>query len=208
VGISAGGSPDDGEFSRSKIVSAVGDVLNNPWEHARIEKVVAKFEVAFARDLWHLRGVELLDPVVDAGTKARLRVHLVPQDGPEVTRVLEVVLPSELAGKDVDVEIVPGYEVGPELAAPESLDQLLANEPRQSVSPRALVVQFRVPSQGLAYRGRVTERLPPFTLDALRPQSSSVGPDAFPSWSRTVVPTANYVEGRDKVKVKVRPVVR
>ncbi|HEY4013098.1 MAG TPA: hypothetical protein VGM06_07155 [Polyangiaceae bacterium] len=208
VGISSGGSPDEGEWSHSKLVSTMGDVLNNPWEHARIEEVEAKFEVTFARDLWHLRGVELLDPIVDAGTKARLRVHLVPQDGPEVTRVLEVVMPSELAGKDVDVEVVPGYEVGPELAAPESLDELLANEPRQSVSPRALVVQFRVPSQGIAYRGHVTERLPPFTLDALRPQSSSAGPDAFPSWSRTVVPMTNFVEGRDKVKVKVRPVVR
>jgi SpoIVB peptidase S55 len=208
VGIAAGGAPDEGEWSRSKFVGTVGDVLNNPWEQARIAKVEAKFEVRYARDLWRLRGVELLDPVVDAGAKARLRLHLVPQNGPEMTRIVEVMLPSELAGKDVDIEVVPGYDVVPELAPPETLDQLLANEPRQTVSPRTLVLQFRVPSQGIAYRGRVTERLPIFTLDALRPQSNNSGPETFQSWSRTVVPMDWYVEGHDKVKVKVMADVR
>jgi len=117
-------------------------------------------------------------------------------------------MPAELAGKDVDVEIVPGYDLAPELPAPESLDQLLANEPRQTIAARAVVVQFRVPSQGIAYRGHVTQRLPTFTLDALRPQSSDTGPDAFPSWSRTLVPLDFFVEGHDKVKVKVRSVLR
>jgi hypothetical protein len=121
---------------------------------------------------------------------------------------VEVTLPPELAGKDVEVEIVPGYDLAPELPPPENLDELLANEPRQTVAPRTVVVQFRVPSQGIAYRGRVTQRLPPLSLDALRPQSSDVGPETFPSWSRTVVPLDLYVEGRDKVKVKVRSVVR
>ncbi len=207
-GIASGGSPDSGDWIRSKLVTTVGDVLNNPWEHARIEGVVARFEVKYARDLWRLRGVELLDPVVDAGDKARMRLHLVPENGPEVTRVVETTMPAELAGKDVDVDIVPGYDLVPELPAPESLDQLLANEPRQTATARAVVVQFRVPSQGIAYRGRVTQRLPTFTLDALRPQSSDTGPDAFQSWSRTVVPLDFYVEGRDKVKIKVRSVLR
>jgi hypothetical protein len=208
VGISSGGTPDSGEWSRSRLVNTVGDVLNNPWEHVRIEKVEAHFDVKYSRDLWRLRGVECLDPVVDAGQKARLRLHLVPDHGPEVTRVVEARLPQELAGKDVEVEVAPGYDVGPELPPPESLDQLLANEPRQTVAPRSIVVQFRVPSQGIAYRGHVTPRLPPFTLDALRPQSSDAGPEMFQSWSRTIVPLDLFVEGRDKLKIKVRIVVR
>ena len=208
VGVAAGGAPDEGEWSRSRLVATLGDVLNNPWEHARISKVQAKFEVRYARDLWRLRGVELLDPTVDAGTKARLRLHLVPHDGPEVTRTVEVSLPSELAGKDVEIEVAPGYEVAPELPAPESLDELLANEPRQTVAARTIVLQFKVPSQGIAYRGHVTQRLPAFTLDAIRPQNANDGPESFQSWSRTVVPVDLFVDGRDKVKVKVRPVVR
>ncbi len=208
VGIASGGTPDSGDWLRSRLVNTVGDVLNNPWERARIEGVSATFQVTYAREMWRLRGVQVLDPVVDAGQRARLELYLVPERGPEVTRVVEVTMPAELAGKDVDVDVVPGYEVVPELAAPENLDQLLANEPRQSVNPRSVVIQFRVPSQGIAYRGHVTPRLPPFTLDALRPQSSDTGPDAFQSSARTVVPLDLYVEGRDKVKIKVRSVLR
>jgi hypothetical protein len=208
VGVASGGSPDTNEWFRSKVVATIGDVLSNPWEHARIRGIEARFEVKYARDLMRLRGAELLDPVVDAGSKARIRLHLVPENGPETTRVVEVTLPQELAGKDVEIDLLPGYDVMPELAAPESLDELLANEPRQTVAPRSVVLQFRVPSQGIAYRGRVTQRLPSFTLDALRPQSSDTGPDTFPSWSRSVVPLNWYVEGKDKVKVKVRSVVR
>lgn len=208
VGLAEGGTPDTGEWFHSKFVATIGDVLNNPWEHAHITGVHAKFDVRFARDVWRLRGVEVLDPVVDGGHKARLRLHLVPEDGPEVTRVVEVTMPQELEGKDVDVEVVPGYDVMPDLAPPESLDELLANEPRQTVDPRSVVVQFKVPSNGIAYRGRVTERLPPLTLDALRPQSSDTGPETFQSWQRTVVPLDWFVDGRDKVKIKVRRDVR
>ena len=201
-------SPDTGEWMRSRVVGTVGDVLNNPWEHARIRGIEARLEIRYTREMLRLRGVELLDPVVDAGAKARLRLHLVPQQGPETTRVVEVTLPAELAGKDVEIEIIPGDEVGPELAPPESLDQLLANEPRLTLDARSVVLQFRVPSQGTAYRGHVTPRLPAFTLDAERAQSSDTGPDAFPSWSRTVVPIGTFTEGRDKVKVHVRAIVR
>jgi hypothetical protein len=208
VGVAIGGGPDTNEWFRSKLVSTVGDVVNNPWEHPRIRGIEARFEVRYARDLWRLRGAEVLDPVVDAGSKVRLRLHFVPERGPETTRIVEATMPEELAGKDVEVDVVPGYEVVPELAAPESLDELLANEPRQSVAPRSVVLQFRVPSQGIAYRGRVTQRLPTFTLDALRPQTSDTGPETFQSWSRTVVPLDWFIEGKDKVKVKVRSVVR
>ncbi|MGD0677939.1 MAG: hypothetical protein ABSC94_21200 [Polyangiaceae bacterium] len=208
VGVASGGAPDSPEWSRSKLVNTLGDVLNNPWEHARIERVEARFEVRYARDLWRLRGVEVLEPIVDAGDKARFRLHLVPENGPEITRVVEAVMPAELAGQDVEVEVVPGYDVVPELPAPENLNDLLASEPRQTVTARTVVLQFHVPSQGMAYRGHVTSRLPLFTLDSLRPQSADIGPDTFQSWSRTIVPLDLYVEGRDKVKVKVRNILR
>jgi hypothetical protein len=207
-GVASGGTPDAGDFQRAKVVTALGDVLNNPWEYARIEGVRARFEVRYSHDVWRLRGVQALDSVVDAGQRARFAVHLVPEHGPEVIRTVDVVMPEELVGKDVEVEFVPGYELAPELPAPENLDELLANEPRATVTARSLVVQFRVPSQGIAYRGHVTQRLPFFTLDALRPLSGDTGPDPFPSWSRTVVPMELFVEGKDKVKVKVRSVLR
>jgi hypothetical protein len=209
VGVADDGSaPGMGEMSRSKLVATLGDVLNNPWGPTGITRVEARFEVTYTRDVWRLRGTDVLDPVVDAGEKARLRLHLVPKDGPEITRVVEVTLPAELEGKDVEIELVPGYDVPTPLPSPESMDELLANEPQTTLPPRSLVVQFRVPSQGLAYRGHVTPRLPPLTMDALQPRSSDSAFEPFPSWSRTIVPMALFIDGRDKVKVKVRGVVR
>jgi hypothetical protein len=207
-GVASGGMPDMGEWSHSRIVHAVGDMLNNPWENVRIDGVRSTLSVQFARDVWRLRGVELLDPTIDAGEKARIRLHLLPFAGPEVTKEVDVRIPLELAGKDVEVDVVPGYEASPEVAAPESVAQLLDNETRQTFLPRSVVVQFRVPSQGVTFRGHVAPRLPGFALDALRPVHSDNGPEPYLSYSRTVVPLDWYVEGHDKVKVKVRQVLR
>ena len=70
------------------------------------------------------------------------------------------------------------------------------------------MAQIKLKAQGVAHGGRVADRLPSFALDALRPQSSDTGPEAFTSYARTVVPLDRFVEGRDKVKVRVEKPVR
>jgi hypothetical protein len=207
-GVAIGGMPDASDFARARVVRTVGDVINNPWENAHVDKVETVLTVTYARELWRIRGLDALEDGVDAGQNAHLVLHLVPFVGPEITKTIDVKMPAELAGKDVDVEVVPGYDVSPDVAAPEDLNELLANETRQSALPRSVVVQFRVPSEGVTFHGHVAPRLPPFALDALRPAHSDVGPEPFYSYARTVVPLEQYVEGRDHVHVKVRPVVR
>jgi hypothetical protein len=208
IGVAVGGMPDRTEWFQSRAVRAVGNVLNNPWQDAHVEGVEQKLTVRFTRDVWRLRGVELLDPVVDAGEKAHIRLRLLPFAGPEVDRTVEVTMPASLAGKDVDVEVVPGYDVAPELAAPENLEQLLANEQRQSYDPHTVVVQYKVPEQGVSFNGHVAPELPTFALDQIRPQTTDLGPDNFTSYVRTSFPIDKYLDGRDKVRVHVRAVVR
>jgi SpoIVB peptidase S55 len=207
-GVAIGGMPDSGDFGHTRVARAIGDVLNNPWENARVEKVESVLAVSFTRDLWRLRGVELLDSVVDAGGSARMILHFNSYTGPNAQKTIDVKLPAELAGKDVELEIAPGYDVVPDASAPESLDQLIANETRQTVAPKSICVSYKLPQQGVAFNGHVAPRLPSFALDTLRSQSTDTGPDAFISYGRTIVPLDRYVDGRDKVKVKVRPVVR
>jgi hypothetical protein len=207
-GVALGGMPDAGDFAHSKIARAVGEVLNNPWELTHVERVETVLSVDYSRELWRLRGVDLLDPVVDAGQNARLRVHLVPFAGPEITKVVDVKLPEELAGKEVELEVAPGYGVVPDQAAPQSLADLLTNSTQQTVLPKSLVVQYKTRTQGVAFNGHVAQHLPSFALDALRPVSSDTGPDAFPSYARVIVPLERYIEGSDHVKVKVRSLVR
>ncbi len=207
-GVAIGGMPDSGELAHSKIARAVGEVLNNPWELTHVERIETVLTVDYTRELWRLRGVDVLDPVVDAGQSARFRVHFVPFAGPEVTRVVDLKVPEELAGKEVEVEFLPGYAVAPEQAAPQTLQDLLTNSTKQSVLPKSLVAQYRTKTQGVAFKGHVAEHLPSFALDALRPASSDTGPEAFPSYARTVMALDRYVDGSDRAHIKVRAVVR
>jgi hypothetical protein len=207
-GVASGGMPDASELAHSKIARAVGEVLNNPWENVHVEKVETTLVVDYSRELVRLRGIDVLDPVVDVGQNVRVRVHLVPFAGPETTKVLEMKMPDEMAGRDVDLEIVPGYAVGPELAAPQNLADLLSNETKQNLTPKSLVMQYRAHASGVAYKGHVADRLPAFAADLLRPATSDVAPEAFPSYTRVIVPLDKFVEGSDRARIKVRSIVR
>nr|MBP9113637.1 hypothetical protein [Polyangiaceae bacterium] len=203
-GVTSGGLPDAADWGTSLLVRAVGDTLNNPWENASIERIESVFTVHYDRDTLRLRGVELLDESVDPGEKARVLLHLRPYSGPEVQKTISITMPTELAGKEVELEILPGYEVFPDVSAPENLRALLSNAARMAVAPKGIVVQYRVPSQGLAFAGHIAPRLPSFALDLLRPTHASIAPDLIPSYKREVVQLDAYIDGRDRIRVKVR----
>ena len=121
---------------------------------------------------------------------------------------MEILVPAELAGKDVELEILPGFEVPIDAAAPENTSQLFANLARSSSTPKSVVVQLRVTQLGVAFKGHVAERLPDFAFDAFRPVTTDVAPEALPSFVRTVTTIDKYMQGRDKVKIKVRSILR
>ena len=206
-GVAIGGTPEAGEFARSNLVRAVGAVLNNPWQPAFIESAEIKVELHYARDILRLRGAELLEPEIDAGKPARIRVTLVPYTGPEITRVISVDLPSYLAGQTVSLDIAPGYMEEREVPAPDSLKDLIQNFVNPIYPPKSLVVSFDT-GTGLAFRGRVARNLPPGAVDAIRPTTSSIGPDGVESSVRQVTSIGQFVVGRDRVSVSVRPVLR
>ena len=207
-GVSTAGTPDVPEWFQTKIIRVVGEVLNNPWEQSGIDKVESTLTVKYTRELWTLRGVELLDPVVDAGEEVRIRLRLLPFAGDEVVREISVHLPASVAGKDVELEIAPGYLIAPDAASPENLSDLLVTELHATLDPKSIIVQYKIPQQGVAFRGHVASQLPSFALDALRPTTTDDGPENFATYVRASFPMENYIDGRDKVKVHVRAVVR
>lgn len=207
-GVAVGGTPDSDDWSRSRAVQAIGSVLNNAWQPARVEKVKTKFDVRFARDSVRLRGVEALAEVIDAGKPATLRLHLVPFAGPEEQKIIEVPIPRELAGKEVDIEISPGYAESPELPAPETLADLIANLPRRYYPLDSVVASIKLAEHGVAFHGQVAGRLPPGALDMLRPATDTKAPEPFVSYVRTAIPLHRLLEGKDHVKVRIRPVLR
>ena len=207
-GVAVGGTPDADDWSRSRAVQAIGSILNNAWQAARIEKVKTKIDVRFARDSYRLRGVDALADVIDAGQPAKLRLHLVPFAGPEEQKIIEVPIPKELAGKEVDIELAPGYAESPELPAPERLADLVANLPRRFYPLDSVVASIKLAEHGVAFQGQVASRLPPGALDILRPATDTKAPEPFISYVRIAIPIHRLLDGKDHVKVRIRPVLR
>lgn len=207
-GVSMGGTPEAGEFVRSNLVRAIGTVLNNPWQPALIESARMDVELRYARDILRLRGASLLESEIDAGEPARIRLTLVPFSGPEVTRVVTVPIPAHLAGQTVNLEIEPGYAEERDQPAPDTLADLIKNLENPVYPAKSVVVSYNTGDAGVTFKGRVARDLPPGALDAIRPATSSVAPETFATTTRVVVDLPEFMVGRDRVSVTVRPVLR
>lgn len=207
-GVSIGGTPDPGEFIRSNLSRAVGSLLNNVWEPVIIEGAEMEIELKYAREILRLRGAELLDPEVDAGESARIRLTLTPYTGKEITKVISVPLGKHLAGRTVSLEIGPGYLEKKELADPENVPELVQNLQNPLYPVKSIVVSYQEQDGAVAYKGRVAKHLPPGALDAIRPTTASVAPDSFRSQTRTVFPLGEFMVGQDRVDVVVKPILR
>jgi hypothetical protein len=198
--------PDD--FVRGRLVKALGTLLNNPWEPVTVERVDTTIKVSFAREIFSLRSTKVLDTEVDAGQPVRIRLDLQPYQGKIESRVIEVKVPAELAGRDVDIDLAPGYEVERPLPTPDSVADLVAQLPNQSFDPESIVATFRLRENGAAYHGKVASRLPPGAIDTLRPSSESDAPETFASQIQTAVPLKRFLVGHDSVHVSVRPILK
>jgi hypothetical protein len=206
VGFSRGNQYQEAKywFWESQFVRTIGAVLNNPWEEVHVDRIEAVLNVKRTSDIDSIKGVELVDPIVDPGGTARVRVRLQPLYGPETTTVFEAKIPIELAGRDVEIEIVPGYALVADSARPESVDELLAAMSKRIAPARTAVVQIALPGSAVAMRGHVSQRLPAFAVDTLRPSSSDRQPATFTQYQRTIVPTARYLSENVRIRVKVR----
>lgn len=198
-----------GDIARTRLTQAVGAVLNNPWQHARIEAVRTNVEVVHKRETMYLRGAQVLEPEIDAGQSARVRLTLVPYLGERQTRVVEIPLPRELAGSEVTIKLEPGYSVSRLQAAPENLGDLIRILPHMFFPGESLVASFKLPDEaGATFEGSVALRLPPGAADTLRPTSTSLAPVLFGAEQHVTLPMDRFVTGSDTVKVRVREVLR
>jgi len=207
-GSASTGTPQTQEVMQSSLVKGVGAVFNNPWQYAQVERVDVKVSLEFGRDIAMLRGVDLLTSEVDAGATARLRVTLEPFAGAVQTRVIAVPIPKNLAGQKVKLTLRPGYSVSRPRAAPESLDELVANLAEPTLEPRSLVVSYDTGEGGAAHRGAVAEDLPPAALDRLITTSSSIAAAQYRVARHHVTSLPFFIVGGDSVEVKVRSALR
>lgn len=208
-GAGAGDPISADSFVRSRMTRALGALLNNPWEEARIESVETVVKVSFAREVAMIRGSRPVQAEIDVGQPARIEVELVPYQGKAERRTIEVRLPEGLADEDVEIELAPGHEIERPRPAPESLSDLVAALRTPTFPEESIVATVRLKGQGAAaYRGQIATRLPPGAIDTLRSSTSSVAPETFAAVDQTSHPVQRFVVGRDRVRVKVRPVLK
>jgi hypothetical protein len=189
-------------------VRALGTLLNNPWEPVTIERIDSDVRVSMEREVLVLRSAKVLEPEIDAGDKVRIQLDLQHYQGKLETKTIEVAVPAELAGRDVEIELMPGFEAERPLPAPESVAELVANLPNQTFDPESVVASFRLRENGATYHGKVASRLPPGAIDTLRSTVDSDSPETFVAQVQTAVPLGQFMVGRDTVRVKIRPVLR
>ncbi|MDI1484044.1 SpoIVB peptidase S55 domain-containing protein [Polyangium sp. y55x31] len=207
-GAGNGNPPGAEDFVRGRLVRAIGSLLNNPWEPVSIEGVETEVKVSYEREVVTLRGAKILEPEIDAGAKVHIQLELQRFQGKIETKVIEVDVPTELAGREVEIELAPGYEVERPLPSPENVAQLVANLPNQTFDPESVVASFRLRENGASYKGKIASRLPAGALDTLRSSVDSDTPETFVAQVQSAVPLKQFMVGRDTVRVKVRNVLR
>ncbi len=182
---------------------AVDRLTDNPFETVRIDRVEVDISLRFQRDFYFVRNVALSQSEVDPGRTVQLLVSLGQYAGAPITRTIPVEVPRDMAGREMEIEVLSGAEAIPDLAEPESVDDLVRNL-TTSYPDDALIVQVRRPGQGALLRGRALYNLPGSAFDALRPGASTDGAEPLSQVRRTVVPLGRVVIGRDRVRLRVR----
>ncbi len=207
-GAGDGGQPGAEDFVRGRLVRALGSLMNNPWEEVKIEGIETTMRVTFEREVSVMKGVKLLDAEVDAGEPVRVEVSLLPHEGKLETKTISIPTTAEMAGRDVDIDIAPGYEVDRPQPSPNSVAELVSVLPNQVFDGESLVVTIRLKEAGASFGGQLATRLPPGAVDTLRTASATDGPEVFASMTYQVVPMKRFIVGRDTVRVKVRPILK
>lgn len=206
---SGSGNPLSSEdFARGRLVRALGALLSNPWEEVAIERIDTTIKVDFKQDVSTLRGVKVLETEIDAGQPARIELRMQSYRGGLETKIIEIPVPADMAGHEVEIDLAPGYEVNRPLATPDSLAELVAVLPQQTFDPESIVATFRLRENGAAFHGKIATRLPPGAFDTLRSSNQSDAPETFASQVQTPIGLKRFLVGKDSVHLEVRPVLR
>ena len=118
-------------------------------------------------------------------------------------------IPAHWRGQTVNLEIEPGYTEERDQSAPDTLARADQKLRKSGVSGEIRGDSASAPvTAGVSFKGRVAHDLPPGALDVIRPETSSIAPETFATTTRVVVDLPQFMVGRDRVSVTVRPVLR
>ncbi|MDD5308627.1 MAG: SpoIVB peptidase S55 domain-containing protein [Deltaproteobacteria bacterium] len=183
-------------------VSVVADVLDNPFEDAKVESLDFEVRLRYGLDVATIVGVSVAAERPEPGDVVNVVVRLRPYDGDEQLVTVPVRIPDTAGGQEVQIEVGGGDFMIPVLPAPQSLDDMLGNV-RRFYPPASLVVALNVPGEGVTLRGRAIERLPASAVDSLLPALGKEQAASEHGALRQVVPTSIIVRGMETIRFTV-----
>ena len=207
AGIAVGGTPDADDWSRSRAVRAIGALLNNPWQTAHIEKVntSSRFD---SRATPLGCAASMRSPTPSTPVSPRAPASSRSLRGARRAKSHRGAHPPRTRRQGHRDRALARICRSPELPSPERFADLVANLPRQSYPIDSIVASIKLAEQGVAFHGQIASRLPPGALDVLRPATDTAAPEPFVSYLRASIPIHRLLEGKDRVRLHVRPVLR
>jgi hypothetical protein len=191
-------------LSSSRGLRAMGELLFNPFEPVTLDRMDVDVRVEYRRDVAEIVSVSLPgQQEVHAGDTVPLKVTLRPYAGAEYVETVPVIVPRNVAGETLKVEVATGAVVRPDVPQAESLRGYIDNM-RKAFSASSIVVTLQTPDDGASLRGQLIQGLPDSALDTLRPAHQTRRADAYHVADRTVYPARQLVSGRQELTLQVK----
>jgi len=190
-------------LASSRGLRAMESLLFNPFEPVVLDRMDVDVRVEYRRDIAEIVGVSLPSQDIHAGDTVDLKVTMRPYAGAEYVETVPVIIPRNVGGQNVKIEVSTGAAVKPDVPQAETLPVYIDNL-RKSYSASAIVVTLQTPDDGASLRGRLISGLPASALDTLRPGNQTRRADAYHIADRTIFPARQLVSGKQELTVAVK----
>jgi hypothetical protein len=190
-------------LASSRGLRAMESLLFNPFEPVVLDRMDVDVRVEYRRDVAEIVGIALPSQDIHAGDTVDLRVTMRPYAGSEYVETVPVIIPRNVGGRNVKIEVSTGAAVKPDVPEAETLPVYIDNL-RKSYSASAIVVTLQTPDDGASLRGRLISGLPASAMDTLRPGNQTRRADAYHIADRTIFPARQLVSGKQELTVPIK----
>jgi hypothetical protein len=195
-----GASPNAVASARG--LRALVPLLFNPYQPVRLDRLDIDVQVTFKADYTEITALRVPKTELPYGEKTYVEAVLRPYGGKEYVEKIPLVIPERLAGSLVKLEVVPGDAARPDVATPDSLDDVIAAL-RKTYPATTLVTTIYTPDEGLSVDGKALPDLPDSAMDTARMNTTTKRSDSYRTLARTVTPAKRVVIGRQELVVKI-----
>jgi hypothetical protein len=174
----------------------------NPYAPVSVERVDINVDLRFEANFGEIKEIKLPAGELTVGSNT-LQVLMTTFDGKDVIEDVPVVVPDNLAGGIVQVEVTAGDSAKLDAAPPVDLKSLLAAF-RRLLPGNVWAVTIYPADEGVALDGKLVRDLPASALDKLHPQSHTQRAAVYKPIARTTAPASRVVNGTSTALFRVR----